>query len=416
MTTRRPHKKSRNGCTECKRRKVKCDEKRPSCFNCTRLSVLCSLGPAESLSPHTSPSVISGISPPLEGVALTTNESGPAASGDFTQLGIATDAERPPPLFSPAWGRELELMHHYSTCTYKTLALRSDMRYVWKTVIPEEGYNNPFVMHGLLALSAAHKAHLLPSERETYLSVSAYHQSLGLEAFRPLLPEISRDNWKPMFCYASIVALYACLLPTRLDKAKTSAPIAEILELFRFIRGIQLVLQPFVELLPMTRFSPLVQGVWIMNPCQMEECEPSLEESLLPKDIFEKLANLRSFLQINMPIHSITDYEAAVSELVNATKLIGHAGLHVESGMVLFWPYVISETVLNDIQALDPYALLLLSHYAVLLMVMEARFWFIKGWGIRLLADINVQLSNRQPFIDMVKWPSEQVYTLYKYQ
>ncbi|KAK2470065.1 hypothetical protein H9L39_18213, partial [Fusarium oxysporum f. sp. albedinis] len=297
-----------------------CDEKRPSCFNCTRLSVLCSLGPAESLSPHTSPSVISGISPPLEGVALTTNESGPAASGDFTQLGIATDAERPPPLFS---------------------------------------YNNPFVMHGLLALSAAHKAHLLPSERETYLSVSAYHQSLGLEAFRPLLPEISRDNWKPMFCYASIVALYACLLPTS---------------------------------------------------------EPSLEESLLPKDIFEKLANLRSFLQINMPIHSITDYEAAVSELVNATKLIGHAGLHVESGMVLFWPYVISETVLNDIQALDPYALLLLSHYAVLLMVMEARFWFIKGWGIRLLADINVQLSNRQPFIDMVKWPSEQVYTLYKYQ
>ncbi|KAF4431771.1 Lysine biosynthesis regulatory protein LYS14 [Colletotrichum fructicola] len=32
--TRRSHKKSRNGCTECKRRHIRCDERQPSCANC----------------------------------------------------------------------------------------------------------------------------------------------------------------------------------------------------------------------------------------------------------------------------------------------------------------------------------------------------------------------------------------------
>lgn len=34
MKTRRPHTKSRNGCIECKRRHIRCDEGQPSCTNC----------------------------------------------------------------------------------------------------------------------------------------------------------------------------------------------------------------------------------------------------------------------------------------------------------------------------------------------------------------------------------------------
>jgi hypothetical protein len=32
--TRRPHKKSHNGCTECKTRHIRCDERQPTCANC----------------------------------------------------------------------------------------------------------------------------------------------------------------------------------------------------------------------------------------------------------------------------------------------------------------------------------------------------------------------------------------------
>ncbi|KAK1638695.1 hypothetical protein BDP81DRAFT_392133 [Colletotrichum phormii] len=39
---RRQHKKSRKGCTECKRRHMRCDEQRPTCFNCIKADRLCS--------------------------------------------------------------------------------------------------------------------------------------------------------------------------------------------------------------------------------------------------------------------------------------------------------------------------------------------------------------------------------------
>jgi hypothetical protein len=39
---RRAHKKSRRGCSSCKLRRVKCDEKRPACLKCRDFGVACS--------------------------------------------------------------------------------------------------------------------------------------------------------------------------------------------------------------------------------------------------------------------------------------------------------------------------------------------------------------------------------------
>ena len=38
---RKYHQKSRNGCSTCKKRRVKCDEQRPVCGNCTKLKLDC---------------------------------------------------------------------------------------------------------------------------------------------------------------------------------------------------------------------------------------------------------------------------------------------------------------------------------------------------------------------------------------
>ncbi|KAH8742420.1 hypothetical protein F5883DRAFT_442370, partial [Diaporthe sp. PMI_573] len=42
---RHPHRKSRLGCLQCKRRKIKCDETRPACLNCIRREVSCAYTP-----------------------------------------------------------------------------------------------------------------------------------------------------------------------------------------------------------------------------------------------------------------------------------------------------------------------------------------------------------------------------------
>lgn len=41
ILSRRSHRKSRLGCLNCKRRRIKCDESRPQCTNCVRHSIAC---------------------------------------------------------------------------------------------------------------------------------------------------------------------------------------------------------------------------------------------------------------------------------------------------------------------------------------------------------------------------------------
>ncbi|KAH7245009.1 C6 zinc finger domain-containing protein [Fusarium tricinctum] len=342
---------------------------------------------------------------------VAVNGSAKANCGDLLSLGVTFDADRlsPKPL-SAEWNRDLELMHHYSTITCNTLALREDMRDLWRVIIPQVGYSHPFVLHGLLAISALHKSYLIPSKREIYLKVSTYYQSLGLEGFRPFLREITKHNWKPAFCYATIEVLYSCSLPARLDHKTAVASITNVLDWFRFLREIRSVLQPFIEYLPGSNFAPLAQGVWIVGSNEISECDPSLEKSSLPNDVFDALRHLGSFFQSNIRSDTYKEYEKAVLELLNSAKLMAYAGLHVECGMILFWPYFLPETIIVDMQVHNPYALVLLSYFAVFLRVMEERFWFIKGWGIRLYADIEIQLADQQPFLDLLKWPKEQVF------
>jgi len=62
-TRRRPipskgHRKSRNGCFSCKRRKVKCSEERPVCRDCLRMDFVCDYPP----SPATGPAIDIGSS------------------------------------------------------------------------------------------------------------------------------------------------------------------------------------------------------------------------------------------------------------------------------------------------------------------------------------------------------------------
>lgn len=166
------------------------------------------------------------------------------------------------------FGRGLELMHHYSTASSDTLALRADMQHVWRVTIPEIAYQSPMLMHGILAVAAMHKAYLLPSRRRTYLDLAAFHQNSGLEAFRVTLHDIGEQNWKPFLCFASVIALLVCSIPMEskpeLQLGTTAAP--DVLQLFVFVPGIRSVLLPYQSMLIGTVLGPLVHGVWITCP------------------------------------------------------------------------------------------------------------------------------------------------------
>jgi hypothetical protein len=80
---------------------------------------------------------------------------------------------------------DLELLHHYTTSTYLTLTQDSpEHEHVWQIVVPQLAVKHPFLMHGILASSALHLAHVLPERQQEYTVLAANHESMALPAFR----------------------------------------------------------------------------------------------------------------------------------------------------------------------------------------------------------------------------------------
>ncbi|CAI0643634.1 unnamed protein product [Colletotrichum noveboracense] len=248
-------------------------------------------------------------------------------------------------------------------------------------------------MHGILTISALHKAYLIPAEREAYLDLATAHQNAGLEGFRVELHNINDTNWQTFFSFASIVVMYVSSVPVRLGIEKEAIP--NILELFMF-------------------FAALVYGIWTIDPEDVNYRNPPMHLSPLPPDIFQALTELVTFFRENLGEDCRDEYLKAVEELEKAIYLMAHAGTNVEVGMILFWPYVISENIMTDIQGHNPFSMVLLSYFAIPLCVLEQRYWFLQGWSRRLFEVTDTVLAEHPALLEMVKWPRRQVFELYR--
>lgn len=136
---------------------------------------------------------------------------------------------------------------------------------------------------------------------------------------------------------------------------------------------------------------------------------PLLERMVLPRDIFEKLEVLTSFFKLHLDEERKEAYGYAVVQLEQVAYLIAHAGVHVEIGMLLFWPYTVSDVVMNDIHAANPHACVLLCHFAVLLSVLEKHFWFLNGWTGGLFSSSMAHLAGHVELLEVVEWTQHWV-------
>jgi hypothetical protein len=144
------------------------------------------------------------------------------------------------------------------------MTIREDSRHVWRVVLPVEGYGNKYLMHGILALAALHRASLFPTQKEKNLKASAYHQAAGLKEFRELISSpVDPSNWQPVFCFASMIVVYVCASPVRLGEDRWPAPISNMVELFSVIQGLQTLMEPSLPSLRKTQLAPLVNCVWL---------------------------------------------------------------------------------------------------------------------------------------------------------
>lgn len=296
-------------------------------------------------------------------------------------------------------------MHHYCTVTSTTMAQQE---------------------------TALHKAYLLPDRGDVYLARSAYHYSIGQRCFRGLLSDVTASNGRPVFCFATMVIAYVLCQSARPSQGlyAESEPIAGTLELFSVTKGIKAVLEPFIPQLNHTNLAPLVTSVWLTSadalPDSYISCsslpwtslnanpqfrKPSLKYSVLPDDVFSALSRLRRFYRDEGSLENKVDYEKAVTIHEVSAMQIAYADVNVEVGAILLWPFFLPDSIVTDMRDQRPHGLIVLAYYAVFLNCLDRTYWFSRGWGLKLLRDIDVRVKDHERLRDSLAWPRTHIDT-----
>ncbi|WYZ36885.1 hypothetical protein EsH8_II_000391 [Colletotrichum jinshuiense] len=215
---RRAHRKSRNGCRECKRRHVKCDETRPTCVNCAtaerHCSYLDSLPAAASARPAVPAkrALATGQSPSSSGsqVAIVAGNtfaaaSSPSVTSVVNDYVMRTEADDE--VARPANGQfftleHMRLLHHIET-NMDTLMAADEFLKPLTDMILDAALKAPYLMDILLSLSAQHMADINPACADQYRHQSTQLQTRGLMLFNEAKEVISEETCIPMFLFAS---------------------------------------------------------------------------------------------------------------------------------------------------------------------------------------------------------------------
>ena len=119
-----------------------------------------------------------------------------------------------------------ELLHHYTSTVCLTMA-RPNQIDIWRYDMPRIGFDHPFLLHGLLAISALHLSTKLPSRSKELISVAIEEEHRALPSFRKLLASNKPESIHAVFAFSGIVIPYI-LATTFADRYENSKSIISL--------------------------------------------------------------------------------------------------------------------------------------------------------------------------------------------
>jgi hypothetical protein len=185
-------KRVRTGCATCRKRRIKCDERKPSCARCEAANFVCE-----------------GYNPPRR-----------TASGSPTASSSTRSPKRTPPRedspFSglswrhTSWRQEqLPLYHHFVTTTVVRF-FRTDHIDFWRDQVAQLSTGFDLVYETLLAVGALHRASLLNCQNKD-VPEAARSRVLGLNAYgnalRLLPSHLSQNSIKESVAVQAVLIL-----------------------------------------------------------------------------------------------------------------------------------------------------------------------------------------------------------------
>ncbi|KAF4446541.1 Sterol uptake control protein 2 [Fusarium austroafricanum] len=294
---------------------------------------------------------------------------------------------------------DLRLYHHYITVS--SLTFGDDI--MWCDKVPRLAFDNHYVLHLMLALSALHLARVRAIEAIKYEQLAEQHYSIALPHVTNLLPQIKRENCSALYIATVLICNYAFAKPPKEGHLLVQNSGTET-AWWNLFRGVRFVIEtmglPAIFSGPIGPFPP--ENTSNVPP-------PVGREGYLAWE--KPLAELRTMIHNSQSSglpNLVEIYEALVFcfgdvfGTAEHPQSITHGKMHV----VMRWLWFLEDDFTKQVEKLNPQVLVLLAYFSVLVQTLEC-FWYMRGWGYRILESITEQLDPR--YAAWISWPRDQI-------
>lgn len=274
---RRPHKKSRNGCNECRRRRVKCDEGQPNCSRCIDRDIACEY-PRRA---HRCPSS-SGSLPEATSAIEPSTQRRQVAALPLCSTGHSIS-------------RELEVMHYW--CTRTCHSFTPHLAELFRDQIGRESLRHEFLMNALLALTSFHIASETENtmDAHSYLNAAFQYYDQAVSGLREVLPNVASSTCVAIFASSAMIAACAIVSPllhtSPDDEVKSIAEV--ILAVIDVLRGTSSIIEVSRQWLLQGPLSGILRGDMPRHASAMKNAFPThelrqLNDALLIRSNYER--------------------------------------------------------------------------------------------------------------------------------
>jgi hypothetical protein len=394
---RRSHTKSKRGCSQCKVRRIKCDEVHPKCYGCTRREIQCdfelkadSTSPPRQLeSPQDSHSNLRRASTNGSSTSPKKQHLSPFEVPDLVSTRKSTDMAI----------TDLKLLHHFTTVVALGLATptRPESLPMWQIHLVKLGFKHDFLLRGLLAVAAYEMCHEHPHKRQEYHIIASNYQSEALVSYRETLPDVNESNCHALFAFSCILIIMAFASST---KEQPSDFNTDILQWFYLLRGANMVRSMHSDNIRCSFLRPLLD--------EMDTMKTAATYTITDADRITDLFRIcgvsnheREVAQTyNLAIHSL------LSTFTQASICKGHNESPVLASFV--WPLTLPPQFLELLSEKQPEALVILAHYCVVIYWGEQdHTWFLAGWAGYTLETIKRSIP--ESWHEHLSWPSRMI-------
>lgn len=263
-----------------------------------------------------------------------------------------------------------------------------DSQYMWQNVVVEVGFRHHFLLHGILAVAATHKASVFPSEQEELLLQSASHIEIGLQTFRKCLESPLPILSVPVFLFAGLLSVQT------LGTAQVHAPvdpIGDVCMWMRMVKGAKSTINQNWELLLSSEIGSMLHNH-----------TPASEEST---DIVE-INDLRSLVE-QTAIHGTAEREVYL-ECVDHLRRVFISDRYLaandkqSSSMPGTWAATVNEGFCDLLAQRQPLALVIIAFFSTLFRTWPGIWWY-RNWDTWILNAIQLELPvEYEPWL---QWP-----------